>query len=64
VPAEPARFGPLLTALGSLFGLLALGIATLGLFGVLSFSVRQRTREIGTAAVAARQCYSFAAEHE
>src|SRR5262249_24864761 len=40
----PARF---VTAMGSLFGSLALGMEALGLFGVLSFSVRQRTREIG-----------------
>jgi ABC-type antimicrobial peptide transport system permease subunit len=40
----PARF---VTALGSLFGSIALAMAALGLFGVLSFSVRQRTREIG-----------------
>src|SRR5207248_1334399 len=40
----PTRF---VTALGSVFGALALGMAALGLFGVLSFSVRQRTREIG-----------------
>jgi ABC-type antimicrobial peptide transport system permease subunit len=45
---DEARGTPrFVTALGSLFGLLALGMAALGLFGVLSFSVQQRTREIG-----------------
>ena len=31
----------------SVFGLLALGLASVGLYGIMAYSVRQRTREIG-----------------
>jgi predicted permease len=37
----------LIAALTSIFGLLALGLACLGLFGVMSYAVSQRTTEFG-----------------
>jgi uncharacterized membrane protein len=41
---QEAKWGPMLAAV---LGAFALGLATIGMFGVFAYAVRQRTREIG-----------------
>jgi len=45
--ADAMRYARFSTVILALFGLVALGLATMGTYGVISFGVTQRTREIG-----------------
>jgi len=45
--ADAMRYARFSTIILALFGLVALGLATMGTYGVVSFGVAQRTREIG-----------------
>jgi putative ABC transport system permease protein len=45
--ADAMRYARFSTIILALFGLVALGLATMGTYGVISFGVAQRTREIG-----------------
>jgi putative ABC transport system permease protein len=45
--SDAMRYARFATAILALFGLVALALATMGTYGVISFGVAQRTREIG-----------------
>jgi putative ABC transport system permease protein len=45
--ADATRYARFSTVILALFGLVALALATMGTYGVISFGVAQRTREIG-----------------